>query len=102
MVRNERGGCICGAVVSDELMPGVVMVSTGAWFDPLAGADGAPAICKHGNPNVLAPDIATSLLSQGPAAHSCLVEITRYQGPHVEVTAFEPPRFTPRKGGTSG
>ena len=102
MVRNERGGCIGGAVVSDDLMPGVAMVSTGAWFDPLAGADGEAAICKHGNPNVLAPDIATSPLSQGPAAHSCLVEITRYEGPPVEVTAFEPPRFVARRDGKAG
>ena len=40
MVRNARGGCICGAVVSDDLMPGVVMVSTGAWFRPLSGRRG--------------------------------------------------------------
>ena len=95
-VRNPRGVCIGGAVVSDEVMPGVVMISTGAWFDPPADGEAPSGSCKHGNPNVLAPDIATSPLSQGPAAHSCLVEVSRYDGPPVEVTAFTPPRFVSR------
>ena len=77
MVRNDRGSCLCGAIVCEGLMPGVVMVSTGAWFDACRTGDAEARTCRHGNPNVLAPDIATSPLSQGPAAHSCLVEVTR-------------------------
>ena len=102
MVRNDRGGCLCGAIVCEGLMPGVVMVSTGAWFDPAETGDAEARTCRHGNPNVLAPDIATSPLSQGPAAHSCLVEVTPYEGPPVEVTAFRPPRLMSRGEGDAG
>ncbi len=31
---NERGACLAGAVLSDALRPGVVQLSTGAWYDP--------------------------------------------------------------------
>ena len=30
---NGRGACLAVAVVSDEVMPGVVHLATGAWFD---------------------------------------------------------------------
>jgi biotin/methionine sulfoxide reductase len=68
------------------------MISTGAWFDPDNPTGGGT--CRHGNPNVLAPDIPTSKLSQGPAAHSCLVEVARYEGPEVRIAAFDPPDIT--------
>jgi biotin/methionine sulfoxide reductase len=58
-------------VVTDAVRPGVVQLSTGAWFDP----SGEGVSCVHGNPNVLTPDRGTSSLAQGPSAHSCLVEI---------------------------
>jgi biotin/methionine sulfoxide reductase len=31
---NDRGECLAGAVVSDDVRPGVVQISTGAWYDP--------------------------------------------------------------------
>ena len=96
-VRNARGRCLCGVVLTPELMPGVVMISTGAWFDPEDPAEGG--MCRHGNPNVLAPDIPTSPLSQGPAAHSCLVEVSVFKGDPPAVRAFDPPEFTTRDDG---
>src|SRR5262249_909286 len=54
---NPRGACLAGAVLDADVMPGVVVMATGAWFDP-ADATGEPE--RHGNPNVLTPDIATS------------------------------------------
>jgi biotin/methionine sulfoxide reductase len=80
----------------------VLVRSTGAWFDPdSSGQLGVD--CKHGNPNVLAPDRGTSSLAQGPAAHSCLVDIEKWTGGPVTVTAFAPPEImvadqTPLKG----
>ena len=68
------------------------MIATGAWFDPdIAGDSGLD--CKHGNPNVLTPDLGTSSLAQGPAAHSCLVEIELWKGAPVKVTAFKAPKI---------
>jgi biotin/methionine sulfoxide reductase len=91
-VFNARGACLCGARLSRKIMPGVLMISTGAWFDPdISGASGLD--CKHGNPNVLTPDRGTSSLAQGPAAHSCLVDIEPWVGAPVEVTAFTAPQI---------
>ena len=90
-VFNARGACLAGLVIDDRVMPGVVQMSTGAWYDPLE--PGRPSLCKHGNPNVLTPDIGTSRLAQGPSAHTCLVEVERYADPLPPVTAFDPPEI---------
>jgi len=91
-VFNDRGACLAGAVVTDAIMPGVVKLSTGAWYDPAeAGVPGS--LEKHGNPNVLTRDVGASRLSQGCAAQSCLVQIERFSGPPPAVTAFAPPVF---------
>lgn len=89
-VFNDRGACLAGVCVSDEVRPGVVQLSTGAWFDPLEpGVSGSLDI--HGNPNVLTPDRGTSALAQGPSAHSCLVEVQIYDGSLPPVTSYQPP-----------
>ena len=95
-VYNARGSMLCGVCITDSILKGVVAVSTGAWYDPEGTGPGGR--CRHGNPNVLSPDVGTSALSQGPAAHSCLVEVTRLEGEAPDVQAFEPPAFTSRKG----
>ena len=91
-VFNDRGACLCSAVLDDSVRPGVVQMSTGAWFDPSEPGK-AGALCKHGNPNVLTIDKGTSRLAQGPIAHTCLVEVERYVGEPPPVTAFDPPEI---------
>ena len=87
---NDRGACLATAVLSEDIRCGVVQLSTGAWLDP--ETPGEPgALCKHGNPNVLTPDKGTSSLAQGPIAHTCLVEVERFEGVPPAVSAFEPP-----------
>ena len=54
-------------------------------------------MCKHGNPNVLTLDKGTSKLGQGPIAHSCLIEIEKYNDKIPEVTAHEPPTIVRTK-----
>ncbi len=88
---NDRGACLAGAVLSDALMRGVVQLSTGAWYDP-----DETGMCKHGNPNVLTRDKGTSKLAQGPSAHTCLVQVERFDDEPPPVTAFDPPTFTER------
>jgi len=91
-VFNDRGACLCSVVVSDDIMCGVICVSTGSWFDPeVPGEPGS--ICKHGNPNILTMDKGTSSLGQGPIAHSCLVEVALFEGKPPPVTAFEEPEI---------
>ncbi|GMA41332.1 molybdopterin-dependent oxidoreductase [Mobilicoccus caccae] len=99
-VFTDRGACLAGAVLSDALRPGVVQLSTGAWFDPYdparhgpeAGAAGlAEGTCVHGNPNVLTADRGTSGLAQACTGQHVLVEIERWDGPVPPVLAFDPP-----------
>ncbi|KAH1471828.1 hypothetical protein KXX06_006731, partial [Aspergillus fumigatus] len=85
---NDRGRALAGALYNPALMRGVLRLATGSWADPDGDLD------RHGNPNVLTPDIGASQLSQGCAAHSCLVALRRWEGEDMPVRAFRPPRFT--------
>ncbi|MFE9687288.1 molybdopterin-dependent oxidoreductase [Streptomyces sp. NPDC006285] len=91
-VYNDRGSCLAGAVLSDDVMPGVVQLSTGAWWDPVQPGLGG-TLDRHGNPNVLTADRPCSRLSQGPSALSALVDVERYGNPLPEVLAFTPPHL---------
>jgi biotin/methionine sulfoxide reductase len=89
-VFNDRGACLAGVRLTDGLRRSVVILPTGAWFDPaVPGASGT--LEKHGNPNVLTLDKGTSKLTQGCIAHTALVEVERYEGELPPVTAFDPP-----------
>ena len=99
-VFNDRGSCLCGVNITTDVMPGVVIISTGAWYDPVEPND-PKSMCKHGNPNVLSPDIGTSKLGQGPAAHSCLAEIEIYEGPTLDITCLLYTSPSPRDLSTS-
>ena len=81
---------MAGARLSDEVSKGVIVLSTGAWFDP----DYEINADLHGNPNVLTKDIGTSLLSQGPTSHTCLVEIRKAEKNEIKkVTIFSKPHI---------
>ncbi len=89
-VRNDRGSCLGGAVIDDTVMPGVLVMSTGAWFDGDAGA-----VERLGNPNVLTADIGTSRLTQGCAAMSALVDVEPWTQEAPAVRAFTSPLTVP-------
>lgn len=70
-VHNARGAARARARLTEDILPGVVALPTGAWFgDPGQNVD------PDGNPNVLTRDAGTSRLGQGCAAHSALVEVS--------------------------
>jgi biotin/methionine sulfoxide reductase len=94
-VHNERGACLAGAAISPDIRPGVVRLSTGAWFDPSDLAS-PKSLEKHGNPNVLTIDKGASSLSQGCIAQTCLVEVERFVGEVPAVTAHQPPELIQR------
>ncbi len=82
---NDRGKVLAGAVLSEDVMPGVVVLSTGAWFDPNYKLKTE----VHGNPNVLTKDIGTSSLGQGPTSHTALIEIKKANNEEIaDVTIF--------------
>ncbi len=90
LIFNKRGRVFAGARLSDEVSKGVLVLSTGAWFDP----DYEINADLHGNPNVLTKDIGTSLLSQGPTSHTCLVEIRKAEKNEIKkVTIFSKPHI---------
>jgi biotin/methionine sulfoxide reductase len=89
-VANDIGSLLAGVQVTDSLRPGVVQLSTGAWFDPSAPD---VATCVHGNPNALTRDRGSSSLAQGCTGQHVLVEITRYDGPPPPIRTYDPPVY---------
>ncbi len=94
-VFNARGACLAGARLDPGVRPGVVRLSTGAWFDPQP-TQRRGSLDVHGNPNVLTLDKGTSRLAQGPSAQTCLVEIERFDGDAPPVGVFDPPAIKSR------
>ena len=88
-VFNDRGSCLAGVTLTEDIRPGVVQLSTGAWYDP---DPGDPSFCRHGNPNVLTADRPSSALSQGTTGQLAMVEIEPYAATPPEVSVHGPPR----------
>ena len=93
MVRifNQRGSCVSAAQLDPGVRKNVLMMATGAWYDP--DWQGDRNCCKHGNPNTLTKDLPTSEIAQGPGALTCLVEVEIFAGVAPDVTAFVPPKI---------
>ncbi|MCM2435450.1 molybdopterin guanine dinucleotide-containing S/N-oxide reductase [Agrobacterium rosae] len=92
---NGRGSCLAGAVLSEDVMPGVMQLATGAWFEPSDPA-AEKTMCVHGNPNILTHDIGTSKLAQGSTGQITRVQIERYTDDLPEVRIFEAMTFAER------
>lgn len=84
---NDRGACLAAAMLFEGIRPGVIELPTGAWYDPRDEI----SLEIHGNPNVLTRDVGTSRLALGPTAHSCLVEMEKFEGELPEITVFRQP-----------
>ena len=97
VVRNDRGACLAGLVVTDAVRPGVVQLSTGAWYDPADPLASRP-LCRHGNPNVLTADRGSSRLGQGCSGQHALVQVERWEAPAPPSAAWEPPVSTQPRG----
>ena len=87
---NDRGATLASAVITDAVRQGVIVLPTGAWYDPLDPTD-PQSMDTHGNPNVLTRDVGSSALAQGTSAHSTLVEVERFRGTLPPVKAFMQP-----------
>nr|WP_179756620.1 molybdopterin-dependent oxidoreductase [Kineococcus aurantiacus] len=90
VLRSRRGSCLGGLVVSDAVRRGVVQMSTGAWFDPVAGAE-AGVTCGHGNVNVLTRDVGSSRLAQACTGQHAAVQVSAFEGVPPRVRAFDQP-----------
>ena len=89
LVKNKRGALLAGACVTERVMPGVVVVHHGAWYDPQKTAEGLVDV--HGNSNTLTMDEPTSNLACGNIASTALVEVERWQGEMPPVKVFLAP-----------
>src|SRR6478736_6294114 len=87
---NERGACLAGVRVTEDIRPGVIQLSTGAWYDPADPTEDAP-LCVHGNPNVLTRDVGTSALAQGCTGQLTTAEVERFTGNLPPIQAYDPP-----------
>ena len=94
---NDRGACLSVVKLSDGVMPGVIRLPTGAWFDPLEPGEPG-SLDVHGNPNVLTRDVGTSSLAQGPTAMSTLVQVEKFEGALPPIKIFTPPEVIPEEG----
>lgn len=94
-VFNARGAMLAGATLVKDIVPGVAVIATGAWFDP---DEWTPdnRLDRHGNPNAVSLDIGASQLSQATVAQSCLVQVELWAGPDRPGRAHKPPVFMDR------
>ncbi len=91
---NDRGATLASASITDAVRTGVIVLPTGAWYDP-QDPGASNSLDVHGNPNVLTRDAGSSELAQGTSAHSTLVQAERYTQPLPPVKVFEqPPTIT--------
>ena len=75
-VYNDRGRILAGAVVSKDIMSGVVSISEGAWYDPENLTDENPR-CNAGHVNILTSSRPTSTMAQATSINTCLVAIKK-------------------------
>ena len=87
---NDRGACLAGIRLTDRIRKGVIELPTGAWYDPQNPAQ-RNSLEVHGNPNVLTRDAGTSQLGQATSAHSCLVQVERFDQPLPGIKVFQQP-----------
>jgi len=78
-VFNDRGQILCGANVSENVMPQAVVVHQGSWYRPAEpGVIGS--LDEGGSSSCLTQQTGTSKLAQGPVCHSTLVQVEKYEG----------------------
>lgn len=88
---NDRGQILGGAVVTDVIVEGAVRMQEGAWYDPSEPGE-VGTLCRHGDVNVLIPDVGTSKLAQGNQA-TALVQIEKFEDKVPEIGIFKSPEI---------
>ncbi len=83
---NDRGTIIAGAVVSEDIMPGVVSIYEGGW--PQLDSKGR---CNSGLVNFLTSTQRSSGLSEATTANTVLVEMRKCEDPEGPNLAYDKP-----------
>ena len=90
LVKSRRGAMLAGAIVTERVKPGVIVVQHGAWFDPKKTPKGR--IDVEGNSNSLTIDKPTSKLARGNVSSTGNVEVTKWTDELPPVMVFVQPR----------
>jgi len=85
-VYNDRGAIIVGAVVTDNIMKGVISIYEGCW--PSVDSKGR---CNSGLVNFLTSTQRSSGLSQATSANTCLASVKKCTDPDGPNQAYDPP-----------
>ena len=89
-VFNDRGQCLAGAKLSEDVSAGMVVLCEGGWYDP--AEPGKPGtLCRYGDVNVLSRDIGTSRLTQATSALTIAAEVEKFTGALPPVETFSAP-----------
>jgi len=72
-IYNDRGAILCGAYVTERMMPGSVSVDHGAKYDPIAPGE----LDRGGATNTIAPRKLTSRNATGMATSGFLIQVER-------------------------
>jgi trimethylamine-N-oxide reductase (cytochrome c) len=83
---NDGGTVIAGAVVSDDIMPGVVSIYEGCW--PSLDSKGR---CNSGLVNFITSTQRASGLSEATSANTVLIEMRKCEDPEGPNMAYEKP-----------
>jgi len=87
---NARGQALAGAEVTDDILAGTVCLHEGGWYDPEKGGE-IGSLDKYGNANTLTrEEPRTSRFAQATIAGTTIVQVEKYEGPELAVTAFDP------------
>ncbi|MFB2532172.1 molybdopterin-dependent oxidoreductase [Paracoccus sp. p3-h83] len=83
---NDRGTVIAGAILSDEIMPGVVSIYEGGWPDV-----DSKGRCNGGQVNFITSTQRSSGLSEATSANTCLAFLRKCTDPERPNRAFDGP-----------
>lgn len=72
-IYNERGATLCGAMVTERIMPGVISTDHGAKYDPIVPGE----LDRGGAINTIVPSVLTSKNCAGMATCGFLAEVER-------------------------
>lgn len=78
-VYNARGKVLAGAVVTEDIRPGVVAIDEGAWYSP-EDAGSKDSRCNSGHCNVLTSSRPSSQMAQATTPNTTLVAIKKAEG----------------------
>ena len=90
-VFNDRGQILAGAIVTDDIRPGVLRVQEGGWFDPVKPEE-VGSLDAYGDVNCLTVDIGTSKLAQANCGHTAVADVEKFTGDLPPVTVFSTPK----------